>query len=319
MLSGIFLLTFLNSSLIFAGDSPKKKPKIVAVISFPEAIECIVQPYYRHRPDGKPGREITINFLGRKFSGKGTIEIPLGTSATIAIPKAGMKILEVKINKNSVPISKQEDDFVYFENIQNGKHILSVKYEGKPTAAEVEKLVYTYTNNVAQDSLTSGNWIGKYGKNGYLLCDFDGKNLHRTKLPDFLEKIEVKCAENFRDWGTGITAVNASDNRAIYSDIEAEQKRSIGVLNAITTTVEISCKTQKEYKLSLYFTDWKSENLSSIIEVFDLNTKKILMPNYYFNNYQQGKYITLSLNQSVRIRIQRVRGENTSLGGIFFD
>jgi hypothetical protein len=138
-------------------------------------------------------------------------------------------------------------------------------------------------------------------------------------LPDFLEKIEVKCAENFRDWGTGITAVNASDNRAIYSDIEAEQKRSIGVLNAITTTVEISCKTQKEYKLSLYFTDWKSENLSSIIEVFDLNTKKILMPNYYFNNYQQGKYITLSLNQSVRIRIQRVRGENTSLGGIFFD
>jgi hypothetical protein len=134
-----------------------------------------------------------------------------------------------------------------------------------------------------------------------------------------LEKIEVKCAENFRDWGTGITAVNASDNRAIYSDIEAEQKRSIGVLNAITTTVEISCKTQKEYKLSLYFTDWKSENLSSIIEVFDLNTKKILMPNYYFNNYQQGKYITLTLNQSVRIRIQRVRGENTSLGGIFFD
>ena len=264
----------------------------------------------------------TFGIISASFdlkTGKGTIEIPLGTSATIAIPKAGMKILEVKINKNSVPISKQEDDFVYFENIQNGKHILSVKYEGKPTAAEVEKLVYTYTNNVAQDSITSGNWVGKYGKNGYLLCDFDGKNLHRTKLPDFLEKIEVKCAENFRDWGTGITAVNASDNRAIYSDIEAEQKRSIGVLNAITTTVEISCKTQKEYKLSLYFTDWKSENLSSIIEVFDLNTKKILMPNYYFNNYQQGKYITLSLNQSVRIRIQRVRGENTSLGGIFFD
>ncbi len=264
----------------------------------------------------------TFGIISASFdlkTGKGTIEIPLGTSATIAIPKAGMKILEVKINKNSVPISKQEDDFVYFENIQNGKHILSVKYEGKPTAAEVEKLVYTYTNNVAQDSITSGNWVGKYGKNGYLLCDFDGKNLHRTKLPDFLEKIEVKCAENFRDWGTGITAVNASDNRAIYSDIEAEQKRSVGVLNAITTTVEISCKTQKEYKLSLYFTDWKSENLSSIIEVFDLNTKKILMPNYYFNNYQQGKYITLTLNQSVRIRIQRVRGENTSLGGIFFD
>ena len=74
-LSVIFLLTFQNSKLLFAGDSQKKKPKTVSVISFPEAIECVVQPYYRYRPDGKPGREITINFLGRKFSGKGTIEI----------------------------------------------------------------------------------------------------------------------------------------------------------------------------------------------------------------------------------------------------
>lgn len=251
--------------------------------------------------------------------GKGYIEIPVGTTATIAIPKAGMKILKVKINNNTVPFSKQDADFVYFENIKTGKCILSVKYEGKPTIAIIEKLEYKYNNNVVQDSTTSGNWVGKYGKNGYLLCDFDGKNLHRTKMPDFFENIEVKCAENFRDWGTGITTVDASDKRALKSDNAAEQKRSVGILNAITTTVEVSCKVQKEYKVSLYFTDWKNENLSSVLEVFDLNNKKILMPNYFLSNYQQGKYISLTLNQSVRIRIQRVRGENTSLGGVFFD
>jgi hypothetical protein len=56
-----------------------------------------------------------------------------------------------------------------------------------------------------------------------------------------------------------------------------------------------------------------------MIEVFDLQTKNVLMPDYFLNNYQKGKYITLTLKQSVRIRIQRMRGENTSLGGIFFD
>jgi alpha-mannosidase len=43
--------------------------------SFPDSIESIVQPFYRHRPDGKPGREIIVNFKGRRFSGKGTIEL----------------------------------------------------------------------------------------------------------------------------------------------------------------------------------------------------------------------------------------------------
>ena len=252
-------------------------------------------------------------------TGKGLIAVPAGVIGTIAIPKAGMKIQEVKINNTNVLAKTEDAGFVYFENIEHGKHRLSVEYEGNPSFNQVEQLNYKYSNNVATDTVTSGNWAGKYGKNGYLLCDFDGKNLHRTQKPDFAEKVEVKCADNFRDWGTGISSVDASDQRALHSDIALEQKRSVGILNAITTTVEISCKTQKEYKVSLYFTDWKNENLSSVLEIFDLNTKKILMPNYFFADYQQGKYITLTLHQSVRIRIQRVRGENTSLGGVFFD
>ncbi len=43
--------------------------------SFPDSFEGVVQPCYRHRPDGKPGREIILNFRGQKFSGKGTIEL----------------------------------------------------------------------------------------------------------------------------------------------------------------------------------------------------------------------------------------------------
>ena len=42
---------------------------------FPDSINAVVQPVYRYRSDGKPGREVILNFKGSKFSGKGTIQI----------------------------------------------------------------------------------------------------------------------------------------------------------------------------------------------------------------------------------------------------
>ena len=52
---------------------------------FPESIECSVKPYYRHRADGKPGREVILHFAGKKFSGKGTLNLESG-NITETIP-----------------------------------------------------------------------------------------------------------------------------------------------------------------------------------------------------------------------------------------
>lgn len=72
MLKTVSLLTF-----IFCGTSSGLAQKSsIAELNQPcTGIECTVQPFYRHRPDGKPGREITVNLKGVNFSGKGTIEL----------------------------------------------------------------------------------------------------------------------------------------------------------------------------------------------------------------------------------------------------
>ncbi len=251
--------------------------------------------------------------------GSGFIVVPPGTMANVGIPKAGMKIKVIHFNAQTRSKSGEDQDFLYFENIKSGKYAIKVSYIGSPVIEKPMKLAYPYRENVAEDSLTAGQWKGKYGKDGYLLCNFDAPNIHRKSLPGFVADMVVKSSDNFRDSVRKPFAVWASDRRALLSDIPGEQKRSPGMLNAITTTIEISCKEPNNYKLSLYFTDWENEHLSSMIEVFDLQTKNVLMPDYFLNNYQKGKYITLTLKQSVRIRIQRMRGENTSLGGIFFD
>ncbi|WPU92201.1 glycoside hydrolase family 38 C-terminal domain-containing protein [Mucilaginibacter sabulilitoris] len=51
---------------------------------FPKALDFKVQSFYRHRPDGNPGREIMLYFGGTKFSGKGTIEVEFNGKKEIA-------------------------------------------------------------------------------------------------------------------------------------------------------------------------------------------------------------------------------------------
>jgi hypothetical protein len=69
------LMIFLNCQFLSAQSGKKGKKTLDNGNSFPSSIESTVQPYYRHRPDGKPGREVVLNFRGSEFSGKGIIEI----------------------------------------------------------------------------------------------------------------------------------------------------------------------------------------------------------------------------------------------------
>jgi len=73
MLKTVSLLTFIFYCT-YSGFAQKSS---IAELNKPYTgiIECTVQPFYRHRPDGKPGREITVNLKGINFTGRATIEL----------------------------------------------------------------------------------------------------------------------------------------------------------------------------------------------------------------------------------------------------
>jgi hypothetical protein len=52
----------------FSQTSPK------AEVGFPADMECVVQPYYAYRQDGKPGRAITLKLKGPKLFGRAQVE-----------------------------------------------------------------------------------------------------------------------------------------------------------------------------------------------------------------------------------------------------
>ena len=58
---------------------------------FPDDMECVTKPVYRRRADGKPGREITLNFNGEKLLGNARVDVTAEgqTEITDVSPKVG--------------------------------------------------------------------------------------------------------------------------------------------------------------------------------------------------------------------------------------
>lgn len=70
----IIFLSIVNILILPSTHGQNNTGRSDKKTTFPVSIEGTVQPFYRHRPDGKSGREILLKFIGPAFSGKGTIE-----------------------------------------------------------------------------------------------------------------------------------------------------------------------------------------------------------------------------------------------------
>jgi alpha-mannosidase len=64
--------------LLVAFESFPVAGAICHATSFPDSVQCTVQPYYRHRPDGTPGREIILKFKGARLYGSIRLDISAG-------------------------------------------------------------------------------------------------------------------------------------------------------------------------------------------------------------------------------------------------
>src|SRR6185312_7137282 len=72
--AAVWMKWILSIGIIFSIILADKTLVAAATTPSPSSIDCKVQPYYKYRKDGKPGREITINFKGSKLYGSATIK-----------------------------------------------------------------------------------------------------------------------------------------------------------------------------------------------------------------------------------------------------
>ena len=261
----------------------------------------------------------TIEYSCNRLTGEIKLTVPGNTLANVAIPKRENGNGTIFVNGKRITPESTEQSFFWLKGLSSGTY--SVKFEplNKITISPKETFTYLY-QPATEDSLTHGNWKGKYGSRGYVLCNYESINNHLKKLPDFVGGI------GFRLNGDVHLADATDDFRALESIQGNGGDRKLGAVITKdpspclqTMTIDIRCTKNQPYQVALYMVDWEREGRRSAIEVFDLNNKALLMAVHQVKDYQNGKYIILKADRSIRIRINQVRGRNASLTALFIN
>jgi len=92
-------ISYQNYPALHAANYPNTySDAAVTDSTFPSAIECVPQPVYRHRPDGKPGREIKIILKNSKLFDPAVLTIECeGIMETIQVPANAQGTSELTI------------------------------------------------------------------------------------------------------------------------------------------------------------------------------------------------------------------------------
>ncbi len=174
-----------------------------------------------------------------------------------------------------------------------------------------------------EDTITSGDWGGVYGSDGYILCAYlsDGDTVQDLRsLPAYIGNITYS-KQLGKQWVDGV-----KDKRAPSREEKNEYPRNAGAIytqdplaTLQTMTVDIQMDRGKSHQIALYFVDWERARRRVAVEMFDLDSKRLLAPVQVVDDFAGGKYLIYTYDAPVRFRINHVRGPNATLSGVFFD
>ena len=263
-------------------------------------------------------------------SGDTRVQIPPGTVARVGIPKAARVIQSVSLNGQTVwdgrfhptatlRAATEDQDFIWLNGCEPGNYAFSVQYQGRPEPFVDVPIVYP-ARFVAQDTRTGGNWGGTYGRDGCVLFSYEAPGTNRMRLPDYIQSVTTRRGTG-RQWKPAVDdprvpAADASNGgrrtaAALFTGDPEPCKQSI--------VLDVALKSPREYQFALYFLDFDRRGRRMAVELFDLDTLKMIAPVKVFSDLDGGTYAVYSCRQSVRIRANQVRGENAALSAIFFD
>jgi hypothetical protein len=262
-------------------------------------------------------------------TGLSKFTVPPATLAKqVCIPLGGNTAKSVYLNKkliwqagkpNRGTDFKLSENYFCLSDVKPGNYECKVIYGKVIKPAPVKDLPWIYPiNKFNQDSLTSGNWKTRYGSDGFLLFNYRTNNQHLQQLPSYMASIKLKNAANVHLNPTGkgdkFLVDTETNDRYFGAIITQDPKPTLQ-----TMTVDLDVKDSQKHRLALYFLDWDNDGRRSAVEIFDLQTLKLLAPVQLVKDYQNGRYLVFDYSGSLRIRINHVRGKNAALCGIFFD
>jgi hypothetical protein len=272
----------------------------------------------------------TIRWRFNAGSGDARLVIPAGITARVGIPAMGRKIEAIRLNGRlawngdfqpsaGVADAVWRGGRVYFTGVQPGRYVFDIRYRGQTPAYVPQPVVYPGEVKVLrQDDTTSGNWGGVYGKEGYVLFDYDGGGKSREHLPSYVRS--VTCIGHRRPDSFILWANKVTDLRALAPNARNEGLRTAGAFDDFyTMTIDIRLKHPHPYRLAVYVVDYNHKGRQEAVNIYNLPSLVLAAPTQSVRGFQHGKYLLFDCHGSVRLRFDNIRGPNAVVSGIFFD
>lgn len=267
---------------------------------------------------------ISANFNLR--SGLATIVIPPGTLAErVAIPLGGNRVGSLYLNgkliwdgKKSRKDIKIEGGYINIAGLGSGKYAYRVVYNGFNSPRPVVELPWKYViNSFTQDSLTSGKWMGRYGKDGFVLFNSLASGGDLQKLPAYVSAVALRLeAKVHLDLpGDHRVLTDTTGSVSGFGAVVTQDPKPL----LETMTIDIQATGSELHQVALYFLDWDNTGRRSAVEIFDGRTLKLLAPVQLIRTYRNGRYLVFNYSGSIRVRVNQVRGPNAAVSGLFFD
>ncbi len=261
-----------------------------------------------------------------------SVSAPAGTVGRIGIPTAEKAIARITLNGKlvwdgtyhaaaGIGGARQDAEFVYLTGVQPGTYSLSVAYSGTTPAYDELPVKYA-ARTVKLDTATGGNWGGVYGKDGCVLCNYQGEGNDEKALPSYVTSLDYYRA--FPKSGVPdpvMWAAETSEKRALAPTMtNGSNRKAAGYSNNDQTmSVTIGIDGTRDYQIALYFVDWDKKGSRQAVEMMDAATLNLIAPVQIVDNFSGGAYLVYTYNKSVKFRMNKVRGALVSLSGIFFD
>ncbi len=265
---------------------------------------------------------------------------PSGTTGRIGIPKVERRIIAIDADGSRVwddqfhPVTgigraAEDANYVYFTDIQPGPHRFVVQYRGE-TPSFTPASIHLPPACRKVDSTTSGNWGGVYGRDGFVLFNYDGPNKDRRQLPSYIESVRPSDGSKAYS-GCGACrnvqwVASTNDCRAPSPDAVNSTPRNAGALltqnpfwGGYDFYLDVVAKPGAHFQLTLYFLDWDEKGRRATVNIYDLNTKKLVALPKEVSEFANGKSLVYNCDCPVRVKIGYLGGDNAALSGIFFD
>lgn len=155
----------------------------------------------------------------------------------------------------------------------------------------------------AVDKTTRGNWLGRYGTQGYMIPVLGSGGIGPAS-------IRPSGAFSWT-WATF-----TSDTRALLTP--AGTSRSATTWFNGTFSFDLTMPDTQSHRVTVYCLDWDANQRAQSLEMLDADTG-VVLDRQQVTSFSSGVHVTWTVKGRVRLRVTTSAGSNAVLSGIFID